>query len=112
MNINDLLEQLRVAGYPDIAEVNYAILETNGDLSVIPKALYRPVQLIDLGLTHIESELPLSLIIDGRVVYKNLSKAGLSLEELIRYFMNQGVTNLQDVFFAGIDQEGNITRCV
>ncbi|MFY9175038.1 MAG: DUF421 domain-containing protein [Peptococcia bacterium] len=109
MNINDLLEQLRVAGYPDIAEVNYAILETNGDLSVIPKALYRPVQLIDLGLTHIESELPLSLIIDGRVVYKNLSKAGLSLEELIRYFMNQGVTNLQDVFFAGIDQEGNIT---
>ncbi|MDI3477980.1 MAG: hypothetical protein PWQ59_1505, partial [Thermoanaerobacterium sp.] len=42
-NINDLLEELRVMGYPNIADVEYAILETNGCLSVIPKVDKRPV---------------------------------------------------------------------
>lgn len=109
MNLNDLLEQLRVNGYPNIAEVSYAILETNGDLSIIPKAPFRYVQTCDLGLSPPDSGLPLSLIIDGHVVYSNLSKAGLSLEELTRHFTHHGVTNLQDVFFASIDEEGKIS---
>lgn len=109
MNINDLLEQLRVKGYPNIAEVNYAILETNGDLSVVPKASFRYVQINDLDISAPDSGLPLSLIIDGTIVKGNLSKAGLSIEELHRHFVKEGVSNLNDIFFASIDQAGTIS---
>ncbi len=109
MNINDLLEQLRVKNYPNIAEVDYAILETNGDLSIIPKAPYRQVQVNDLNLSGPDSGLPLSLIIDGVVVKQNLSTAGISLAELEEYFRREGIDNLQDVFFACIDKTGTIS---
>ena len=41
LNINDLLEQLRICGYHNITDVEFAIFETNGDLSVIPKDVYK-----------------------------------------------------------------------
>ena len=49
-NTNDLLEQLRISGYPNIADVEVAVLETNGQLSIIPKAYARTVTVEDLDL--------------------------------------------------------------
>lgn len=51
ININDLLEQLRIAGYTNISDVEFAIFETNGELSVIPKSQCRPLCPADLGLS-------------------------------------------------------------
>lgn len=109
MTINDLLEQLRVKNYANIAEVDYAILETNGDLSVIPKAGSRPVQTRDLGISPVDPGLPVTLIIDGMVAYNNLSSGGLTLQELEQFMAKQGILDLQDVFFASIDNTGTIT---
>lgn len=108
MNINDLLEQLRVKNYPNIAEVDYAILETNGALSVIPKNSSRHVQMNDLGLSTIDPGLPTTLIIDGVVNQHNLVRIGLSLSELITLLEKEGVRDLHNVFFASIDATGTI----
>ena len=108
MNLNDLLEQLRVKGHTNIAEVDYAILESNGKLSVIPKGNSRPVVTKDLGIFTPDPGLPLTLVIDGEVITHNLGKAGLSRQRLFEAVNKQGIEKLEDLFFASIDQAGNL----
>lgn len=107
-NINDLLEQLRSKNCPNIADVEFAILETSGDLSVIPKSQKRPVTPEDLGLDTKYEGLPYTLIIDGEVVDDNLRKTGLDREWLQNELAKFGMYRIQDVFFASLDTQGNL----
>jgi uncharacterized membrane protein YcaP (DUF421 family) len=76
-NLNDLTEQLRAKNFANLQDVEFAILETSGDLSVIPKSQKRPVNPEDLQLqTHYEG-LAFPLIIDGSIEHANLAKANL-----------------------------------
>jgi uncharacterized membrane protein YcaP (DUF421 family) len=65
LTVDELLEELRTKGYPDLSAVNYAILETSGQLSVLPYAAQRPPTARMLGMEPKEQELPLLLISDG-----------------------------------------------
>ncbi len=109
MNINDLLEQLRVKNFPNLSEVDYAILETNGELSVIPKVENRPLITKDLGIKAPNPGLPLSLIIDGKMIRANLEKARLSENKFLETLHEQGINNYKDLFFASVDNTGAIT---
>ena len=109
MNINDLLEQLRVKNFPNISEVDYAIMETNGELSVVPKGSARPVLTKDLGINVKDPGLPLTLIIDGVIITHNLAKTGLNQDKLLAVLKEQGVNSLKDLFFASIDPTGTIS---
>ncbi len=107
-NVNDLLEQMRAKNYFNIADVEYAILETNGQLSIIPKSQKRAVQPEDLQIPTKYEGLPTTLIIDGKVNYDNLKKINLDenwLETELRKF---GINDLKDVFFASLDTLGNL----
>jgi len=108
VNINDLLEQLRIAGYPNISEVEFAIMETNGELSVVSKSQYRPLKPKDIGLSTSYEGLPYPLLIDGNVNYENLAKVKLDelwlKEELAKF----GIRNFKQVLFASLDTEGNL----
>jgi uncharacterized membrane protein YcaP (DUF421 family) len=75
--LNDLLEQLRSKDVANIADVEFAILETNGQLSVIPKSQKRPVTPKDLNIPTNYEGLPLDLIIDGDVIHNNQSMGSL-----------------------------------
>lgn len=108
MNINDLLEQLRVKNYPNVAEIYYAIMETNGDISIIPKNTARPVTVGDLQIKAPDTGLPLTLVIDGTIIYHNLELLGLTQEHLLSVFRKQGIDDMQTLFFASIDAAGNI----
>ncbi len=74
-SIDDLFEQLRSSGYMSVAEVAYAILETNGQLSVVPSAENRPVTVKDFNFTS-EATLPRNIIKDGELDENNLSAIG------------------------------------
>ena len=108
VNINDLLEQLRIAGYSNISEVEFAVMETNGGLSVVSKSQCRPVKPKDLGVSTSYEGLPHPLIIDGNVNYENLAKVKLDeiwlKEELAKF----GMTSFKQVLFASLDTEGNL----
>lgn len=108
MTVNDLLEQLRVKNYPNINEVNYAILETNGDLSVIPKVQNRPVQLADLGINPPDPGLPLALVVDGVCDTKNFEKVNLKIDDFLKIIGKDEKLTIQDLFFASIDDTGKI----
>ena len=108
LNINDLLEQLRICGYQNINDVEFAIFETNGDLSIIPKSQCRPVQPRDLEIETRYEGVPHPLIVDGNINYENLGKTSLDLLWLQNEMQKQGIGNLNDVLFASLDTEGQL----
>ncbi|PHO07924.1 hypothetical protein BFT35_02395 [Thermoanaerobacterium thermosaccharolyticum] len=108
-NINDLLEELRVMGYPNIADVEYAILETNGCLSVIPKVDKRPVTPNDLNLTPQYEGLPLPIIIDGKIISKNMEMANVDIKWLNDQLKMWNVNNIENIILASLDPNKVLT---
>ncbi|MBP2071209.1 DUF421 domain-containing protein [Thermoanaerobacterium butyriciformans] len=108
-NINDLLEELRVMGYPNIADVEYAILETNGCLSVIPKVDKRPVTPNDLNLTPQYEGLPLPIIIDGKIIHKNMEMANVDMKWLNDQLKMWNVNNIENIILASLDPNKVLT---
>lgn len=107
-NLTDLLEQLRVKNIPNVADVEYAILETNGQLSVIPKAMKRPVNPNDLNIEVPKEGPPLTLIMDGVIQSTNLIKENLDKNWLQSQLKAANINDARDVFFASLDSQGNI----
>ena len=75
----DLLEQLRIENCPSISDVDYAILESNGQLSIIPKAQNRPVTPKDMKLAVSDGVLPAIVVSDGNIYERNLLMAGIDM---------------------------------
>jgi uncharacterized membrane protein YcaP (DUF421 family) len=107
-NINDLLEQLRIAGYPASDDVEYAILETTGDLSIIPKSTKRPVTTEDMKLQVQQEELPVTAIIDGRILSYNLHLKGFDEKWLEEELSKHNISSSKDVFFAFIAENNQL----
>ena len=100
LNIDDIMEALRGAGYFNPSEVEYAILETNGNLSVMPKSENRPLCPLDVNLKAHEAQIPVAVIMEGEFVAENLSKLqGDVKEKVLQLLSNLGV-NRQDVLVA------------
>lgn len=108
INVNDLLEQLRAKNYFNIADVEYAIMETNGQLSVLTKSQKRAVQPEDLQIQTKYEGLPTTLIIDGEVNYDNLKKVNLDKSWLETELSKLGINDIKEVFFASLDTLGNL----
>jgi len=104
-NINDLLEQLRLKNFSNVEDVSYAILETSGQLSVIPKEEKKPVTLKDMNLIAKTGHLPVTVIIDGRIISDNLYKIGLSNNWLADQLRKNSIKSSEDVFFAYLNPE-------
>ena len=76
LTVDELLEDLRGKGYTDPSQIYYAVLETNGQLSVLPKAANKPPVNFQLGRTPPDEELPVVVISDGKVLEGNLRRLG------------------------------------
>lgn len=107
ISLMQLLSILRAAGYPDIADVEYAILEPTGQLSVIPAPQSRPITLGDLGIAAEYEGLPLALIIDGRIQKENLKLIGKDEKWLLEKLNVTDVREIKDIIFASADDTRN-----
>ncbi len=107
-NVNDLLEQLRARNIPNIADVEYAILETTGELTVIPRAQKRPLNPDDIQIATEYEGLPLDLVVDGQINKNNLSKASLSETWLFNTLSGLNIPDLKQVLLVSLDTTGQI----
>lgn len=82
MDSDDISEALRIAGYFFPEEIEFAVLETNGSLSVMPKYANSPYTPSDAGLDNREKFLPYTVIAEGRLLKNNLIKLGLSEQQI------------------------------
>jgi len=107
-NVSDLLGQLREKDVANIADVQNAVLETSGELSVLLKSSKRPVTPEDLGLSVKEEGMPTPLIFDGHIHFRNLEKLGRDESWLVAEVRKNGINSIKDVLFASIDTDGQL----
>jgi uncharacterized membrane protein YcaP (DUF421 family) len=107
--MHDLLTQLRQQGLFDVADVEFAILETSGDLSVYPKPHARPLTPADIGVRAVDNGLPIPLVVDGNVVTKSLSKLQVDENWVHQELARRGYPVVKDVFFAAVLADGTIS---
>lgn len=106
---SDLLEQLRDKDVFDLNRVGFAVLETNGKLSVLLKPEYQPVTPSDLNIASSNGGLSNELIFNGMVIEENLAKAGVDRIWLEQQLRSQGISSSDDVFLAVYDaNSGNL----
>ncbi|WP_070120781.1 DUF421 domain-containing protein [Bacillus marinisedimentorum] len=103
-NFNDLLVQLREQQVKDIADVEFAILEPSGKLSVFEKEQSSS----DDQSKKTVVDFPVPLIVDGKVSGNNLKRAKRDLIWLRETIRQEGFDNIEDVSYCSIDEQGNI----
>ena len=106
--VDELMEELRMKGITDIATVKYAILETNGQISVLPFADQKPPTAKDLKVAPEELGLPAVLINDGRVLEHNLKLRGYDRNWLNTQLKAHKVKDPKEVYLLTVDELGRI----
>ncbi|WP_312521952.1 DUF421 domain-containing protein [Anaerospora sp.] len=111
-NINDLLEMLREQGIFDPAQVDLALIESDGELSILKKQAFQSPTIKDLQLPQQEPANSLSigteLIIDGKLIDQGLVKKGLTTNWLQKQLLAEGITDYEAVALAMITPDGTL----
>lgn len=109
LSTDDLFAALRECGYFNISQIQYAIMETNGKVSVMPKAEFSPATNGDLNNNVQDGYLPIVLVSEGKIIKENIALAGFSEEKvmkLIKENSNKKEVRLKDVLLLTVDQTG------
>lgn len=99
VDINEVLQMLRMKDVFALQEVEYAILETNGELSILKKAAYQTPNKKELNLAPTEPQIAMPIIMDGEMVKDNLQEVNLT-EEWLKDELTRQNFELHEVFFA------------
>lgn len=108
LNLNDLLEELRLKEYYNIEDIEYAILETGGQISIIPKSELEAATRKDLNIKTIQNKLPVTLILDGKVNNKNLKTINKDKSWLDSQLKKHNILSSDQVFLALLDSDGKL----
>lgn len=109
MNTGEFLMECRISGYPNIADIQTVILEPNGKISILPKAEARPVTNRDMNMFPQQEKMPVTVILDGEILYENLKFTGNNDIWLKKQLDEQGIKNVKDVFYASCDSNNNLS---
>lgn len=106
--VDELMEELRMKGITDISTVKYAILETNGQISVLPFANQLPVTAEQMDISPENVGLPIVIINDGRVLDHNLKTRGYDRLWLEKQLKAHGIKRPEDVYLLTADEMGRV----
>lgn len=104
--VDDIVDALRQKDIFDLSEVEDAVIETNGSISVLPKSKYKPLTPNDIGISVEEKGMPITIVMDGKPVteYFNEAKIKESEIELVLQSVNRDV---KKIMLLTIDDNGN-----
>ena len=107
LDLSEFMLLCREQGYFDLEEIQLAIFEHNGKLSILPKAANRPATPEDLNITAKTTHIGIEVIMDGRIMNDNLSRLGYDKEWLYNELKFQGVSNTKDIFLGIYHEQDN-----
>ncbi len=108
LNLNDIQESLRTLNYYNFDDIEYAIVETNGKITVIPKVASTPPTCEDLQISKPENHLIMILISDGKLVKENLEVAKLDENFILKQLKKIGESKIKDILVFTLDNDGNM----
>ena len=98
LDLSEFMLLCREQGYFDLDEIQSAVFEHNGKLSILPKAAFRPATPSDLKIAATASHIGVELVMDGRVMGENLSRIGRDEFWLYNELKTRGYRNPREVF--------------
>lgn len=107
VSLDELTEHLRGKDIFDLSTVKYAILETGGELSVIPYAKYKPAPAKETLTKVSDQELPYTVISDGKILKENLTLLGKT-EAWLHGYLSRHNSRAEDIFLMTVDCKGGI----
>ena len=107
ITLDELIAALREKNVLDLSEVQYAILETNGKVTVFPYPKFRPANASDVGIQVKEQFLPVSLVEDGYVFRENLKLLGKD-DQWLQKLLGEQQTSLSETLLLTMEENGKV----
>ncbi|MBD5393595.1 MAG: DUF421 domain-containing protein [Lachnospiraceae bacterium] len=109
INVTEFLSQCRISGYFDVSKLETAILEENGKISFLPKVADRPLTPSDMQLSPKQDYMVANVILDGKIMEKNLKHTGKDEKWLQNQIKGLGAKRIEDVLLATCDAADQVT---
>lgn len=108
ISVDDVFEAIRGCGYFKIEQIQYAIMETNGKMSVLPKSQYAPVTVEDMQLETEKSVIPINIINEGKIVKDNLPIADIDETDVKNILEKAKIKKVKEVLILTVDKNGAV----
>ncbi|MBQ8337785.1 MAG: DUF421 domain-containing protein [Oscillospiraceae bacterium] len=109
LDLSEFMVMCRQEGYFNLNDIQTAIFEYNGRLTVLPKATKRPANPEDMNLVPSPEKICTEVIMDGRVLEDNLKRMGLDLKWLQKEMESQGFKRSKEIFLGVCDESRQLT---
>ncbi|MBQ8764746.1 MAG: DUF421 domain-containing protein [Clostridia bacterium] len=109
LELSEFMVMCRQEGYFDINEIETAIFEYNGRLTILPKSKKRPLNPEDVGISPKKAAICTEIIMDGRILHENLKRRGFNLEWLEKQLESQRYESPREIFLGICDQNNKLT---
>ena len=107
LDISDFLTHCRSQGYFDLSQIQTAVFEYNGSVSILPSENHRPLEPSDMNMNPVQQEVPVNVILDGHVNEENLKKTGNNRIWLDKKIREQGFHSAEEIFFGCVNTVDN-----
>jgi len=108
ISCEELMEALRNLDYFDMSEINYAIIERNGKITVIPKAANMPITREDKNLVVEESDIFYTVVENGHIIKKNFKEMGLLDIVVMPRILHHIKGSVSDIAFCNLSESGDV----
>jgi len=109
IDLNDLLEQARIAGYFDISQIAFAVMEVNGSMSFLPKGIYEKPTVGDMNISVKKQGMLANVILDGKIMPHNLENINKDENWLRKEIKKQGYKDIEEILLATVDVNNEVT---
>ncbi len=109
LDLSEFLTMCREQGYFDLNDIQTAIFEYNGKLTILPNSANRPITPADIELHPEPDHINTELIMDGRIMGENLKRMGLDLKWLEKQIKAQGYHDVKEIFLGLCDNNNHLS---
>lgn len=109
LDLNDFLQEARIQGYFNLSEIEFAIMEANGQVSFLPRSNAQPVKRKDIKLKTSYEGLCCNAIIDGKIMINNLKEIGKNEEWLLTRLKNNHYKDINSLALVILDSKEKMT---
>ena len=108
MNFNDLMEGLHSAGYFNLEELLYVILQTNGTMTIVNRSQFSPITASDLKIDKEKATLPIIIVENGKMMNENMKLASIDKDFILKHTKNLGIKTIKSILILTLNNNGKM----
>ena len=109
LELSEFMVLCRQEGYFNINDIETAIFEYNGRITILPKSGKRPITPEDMGISSEKAQIYTEVIMDGRILHENLKRLGLDLTWLDKQLKSQKYNNASEIYLGICDKSNTLS---